>query len=78
VDNFTEYLLPTSEDVPTAIQCVILEMPEASGLYGVKGVGEMGLAPTAPAIANAVYNATGVRVVSIPISPAELLISAFS
>jgi CO/xanthine dehydrogenase Mo-binding subunit len=69
VDSFTEYLIPTTEDVPAIIEIVILEVPEASGPYGVKGVGEMGLVPTAPAIANAVYDATGVRATAIPITP---------
>ncbi|MGQ9850792.1 MAG: xanthine dehydrogenase family protein molybdopterin-binding subunit [Aggregatilineaceae bacterium] len=68
VDSFTEYLLPTAEDMPS-IESVILEIPEASGPYGVKGVGEMGLVPVAPAIANAVFQATGVRAQSIPITP---------
>lgn len=68
VDSFTEYLLPTAEDMPS-IESVILEIPEASGPYGVKGVGEMGLVPVAPAIANAVFQATGVRAQSIPIAP---------
>jgi CO/xanthine dehydrogenase Mo-binding subunit len=69
VDSFTEYLIPTAEDVPLTIESVILEVPEASGPYGVKGVGEMGLVPTAPAITNAVYDAVGVRVTAIPIVP---------
>jgi CO/xanthine dehydrogenase Mo-binding subunit len=69
VDGFTEYLIPTAEDMPPNLECVIVEMPEASGPYGVKGVGEMGLVPTAPAITNAVYNAVGVRVTAIPITP---------
>jgi CO/xanthine dehydrogenase Mo-binding subunit len=69
VDSFTEYLIPTTEDVPATIDSVILEVPEASGPYGVKGVGEMGLVPTAPAIANAVYAAVGVRARAIPIAP---------
>ncbi len=68
VDSFTEYLLPTAEDVPQ-IESVILEIPEPSGPYGVKGIGEMGLVPVAPAIANAVFQATGVRVQAIPIAP---------
>ena len=69
VDSFTEYLLPTAEDVPPCIESIILEIPEASGPYGVKGVGEMGLVPVAPAIANAIFQATGVRAQSIPIAP---------
>jgi CO/xanthine dehydrogenase Mo-binding subunit len=69
VDGFTEYLIPTAEDMPPNLECVIVEVPESSGPYGVKGVGEMGLVPTAPAITNAVYNAVGVRVTAIPITP---------
>jgi CO/xanthine dehydrogenase Mo-binding subunit len=73
VDSLTEYLLPTAEDVPDTIQSIILEMPEASGPYGVKGVGEMGVVPTAPAIANAVFDAAGTRITSIPITPDGVL-----
>ncbi len=68
VDGFTEYLLPTAEDVPARIESVIVEVPEASGPHGVKGVGEITLVPTAPAITNAVCDATGVRVTAIPIT----------
>jgi CO/xanthine dehydrogenase Mo-binding subunit len=50
-------------------------MPEASGPYGVKGIGEMGLVPTAPAITNAIYNALGVRVTAIPVAP-EAIVAA--
>jgi CO/xanthine dehydrogenase Mo-binding subunit len=69
IDSFTEYLIPTTEDVPSTIESVILEVPEATGPYGVKGVGEIGLVPTAPAIANAVYHGVGVRATAIPIMP---------
>ena len=40
---------------------------------GAKGVGEIGTVPTAPAIANAVYHATGIRVTKAPISPMQML-----
>jgi xanthine dehydrogenase molybdenum-binding subunit len=73
VDSLTEYLLPTAEDVPDTILSVILELPEGSGPYGVKGVGEMGVVATAPAIANAVFDAVGTRITSIPISPDGML-----
>ncbi len=69
VDGFTEYLIPTAEDMPARLESVILEVPEASGPFGVKGIGEIGLVSTAPAIANAVYRAVGVRVTAIPIAP---------
>lgn len=73
VDSFTEYLLATPKDMPKHYQSIILENPEASGPFGAKGVGEIPLVPTAPAIANAVKQATGVRVTSLPISPEDLI-----
>ena len=72
VDSFTEYPMPTIADVPANIEVQLLEIPEASGPYGAKGVGEIGLVPTAPAIANAVYNACGVRMTRLPITPIRL------
>ncbi len=50
-----------------------MEVPEASGPYGAKGIGEITLVPTAPAIANAVYDAVGVRVTKLPITPERIL-----
>jgi CO/xanthine dehydrogenase Mo-binding subunit len=73
VDSFTEYLLPTSKDLPGHYENIILEVPEASGPYGAKGIGEIPLVPTAPAIANAVYDAVGVRVTKLPITPERIL-----
>ena len=73
VDSFTEYLIPTSKDMPPLYENIILEIPEASGPYGAKGIGEVPLVPTAPAIANAVYKAIGVRVKSLPITPEKLV-----
>ena len=73
VDSFTEYLLPTSKDLPTHYENIILEIPEASGPYGAKGIGEIPLVPTAPAVANAVMKAVGVRVKELPITPERLL-----
>lgn len=68
VDGFAEYLLPTSEDMPN-VESIVVEVPEPTGPHGAKGVGEVALVPTAPAIANAVCNAVGVRVTRIPIQP---------
>ena len=73
VDSFTEYLLPTSKDLPVHYENIILEIPEASGPYGAKGIGEIPLVPTAPAVANAVKNAVGIRVKRLPITPARVL-----
>jgi len=73
VDSFTEYLIPTSKDVPTYHENIILEIPEESGPFGAKGIGEVTVPPTAPAIANAIYNAIGVRVKSLPITTEKLV-----
>lgn len=76
VESFTEYLLPTSKDVPASIECIILEVPEQSGPYGAKGIAEISIVPTAPAIANAVFDATGVRLTSIPITPEMIVMQS--
>jgi len=73
IDSFTEYLLPTAMDLPEHFESVILEIPEASGPYGVKGIGEIPLVATAPAVANAVFDAVGVRVTELPITPERVL-----
>lgn len=73
VDSFAEYLLPTAVDLPKNYQTVILEVPEESGPYGAKGIGEIPLVPTAPAIANALYDAIQVRVYDLPITPEKVL-----
>lgn len=72
VDSFSEYLLPTSLDMPAHLEVQMLEYPEADGPYGAKGLAEICLVPTAPAIANAVYNAVGVRVKDLPITPEKV------
>jgi CO/xanthine dehydrogenase Mo-binding subunit len=73
VDGFVEYLLPTSEDMPAEIKTIILEIPEPSDPLGVKGVAEIALVPTAPAITNAVAEAAGRRIKNLPIRAEELL-----
>jgi len=72
VDSYTEYLIPTALDAPT-ITSVIIEQEEPGGPYGAKGVAEMTVVSVAPAIANAVADATGKRIKSIPIRPEALI-----
>ena len=66
--NFETYKLPGIADVPE-IEVILMNMPER----GVIGIGEPATVPTAGAIANAVANAIGVRVSSLPITPAKIL-----
>jgi CO/xanthine dehydrogenase Mo-binding subunit len=70
--TFADYKIPTTMDVPDIV-CVLVEAPHAEGPFGAKGLAEPALAPTAPAIANAIYNATGARVTSLPITPEKVL-----
>jgi CO/xanthine dehydrogenase Mo-binding subunit len=66
-----DYRVPRAEDLPQ-FDIVLLETPDPIGPFGGKGVGEIGMNPTAAAIANAVADATGVRVTSLPITPEKL------
>jgi putative selenate reductase molybdopterin-binding subunit len=66
--TFMEYRLLTSFDAPSS-EVIIVERPDASGPFGAKGVAELGIIPTAPAIANAVLHATGVSVTELPLTP---------
>jgi xanthine dehydrogenase molybdenum-binding subunit len=70
--NFLDYKMPTAKDVPP-VQAVIVETDEQAGPFGAKGIGEPGLVPTAPAIANAIYDAVGVRIRELPITPEKVL-----
>lgn len=70
--DFAEYLMPGPREVPE-IDCVVLEVPSANGPYGVKGVGEMTANSPIPAIANAIYNACGVRIEHLPVTPEAIL-----
>jgi len=70
--NFRDYKMLTAKDA-YPIEPVIVETMDKDGPYGAKGVGEPGCVPTAPAIANAIYNAVGVRIKSLPITPEKVL-----
>jgi CO/xanthine dehydrogenase Mo-binding subunit len=71
--RLSTYIIPSISDVPIDIQTTILEYPAPEGPYGAKGVAEIVLTPTAPAILNAVCAATGVRFTRIPLTPEEVL-----
>ena len=70
--TFGEYLMPGPAELPQ-IESVVLEYPSATGPYGVKGVGEMTANPPIPAIVNAIYNAVGVRITELPVTPEKIL-----
>lgn len=70
--TFIEYLIPSSMDMTAEITPIIVEAAEPTGPYGAKGAGEPPACPTGAAIANAVYDAVGIRIKEFPITPARL------
>lgn len=70
--QLADYKLPTTLDVPQ-ITSILVETDDPYGPFGAKGVGEAGLVPTAAAIANAIYDAIGVRIRELPITPEKVL-----
>jgi CO/xanthine dehydrogenase Mo-binding subunit len=72
--NWHDYKLPTMLDVPADMTCLPIDPHDTEcNSTGAKGIGEPATIPTAPAIANAIYHATGVRVTSTPIDPLHLV-----
>lgn len=72
VSGFSEYILPTAVDMPEILS-EIIEVPHPEGPFGAKGCGEAASIPAAPAILNAIFDATGVRIRNLPVSPEEIL-----
>jgi xanthine dehydrogenase molybdenum-binding subunit len=71
-DNFTTYKIPSTLDMPET-EVIIVEQPVASGPFGAKSVGESPMNAIAPAIANAIYDAVGVRIKDLPITPEKVV-----
>jgi CO/xanthine dehydrogenase Mo-binding subunit len=70
--SLAEYLVPTSLDFPPT-QVIMLESGSGVGPFGAKGIGEPSLTPAAPAVANAVADAIGVRIHELPLTPERVL-----
>lgn len=70
--SFVDYKIPTADDIPVLIAKYV-EHPEPTGPYGARGVGEPLMVPGAPCIANAIYNAIGVRFHRMPITSEDIL-----
>jgi len=69
---FLDYRVPVASDLPM-IDTVIVEVPNPGHPFGVRGVGETGIAPPLPAIANAIHSATGTRLRDLPMNPPSVL-----
>ncbi len=72
-DRLARYRIPSISYTPEIIP-IIVEDPTAEGPYGAKGIGEIISIPTTPAITNAIYNAVGVRIKSLPINQEKILL----
>jgi CO/xanthine dehydrogenase Mo-binding subunit len=71
--NFRDYKIPTIQEMNFPIDLEFIETDDRYGPFGAKGVAEPGMVPTAPAIANAIYDAVGVRIRELPITPEKIL-----
>lgn len=71
--SFTDYKIPTVGEMSFPIDIEFVQTNDEYGPFGSKGVGEPGLVPTAPAIANAIYDAIGVRIRDLPITREKII-----
>jgi CO/xanthine dehydrogenase Mo-binding subunit len=69
--GFLDYKIPSSLDLPS-IEALIVEEPDDEGPFGARGIGEPPILAMAPAIANAIYDAVGVRITSLPITAEKI------
>jgi CO/xanthine dehydrogenase Mo-binding subunit len=72
-DMLSNYLIPTVLDIPNQVESIVLEYPEPIGPYGARGMGEMPYLPLAPAIMDALHDATGVWFHEFPLTPERVL-----
>jgi len=73
-DSFAKFRVPRAKDMPE-MKVITLNIPRVKGPFGASGTAEYADVPTAPAIANAIYNACGVRVRDLPITPEKIKLS---
>jgi 4-hydroxybenzoyl-CoA reductase alpha subunit len=70
--NFSDYRIPSMRDMPP-LQHAFADSYEPTGPFGAKGLGELNMDPTAAAISNAIFDAVGVRIKTLPITPEKIL-----
>ena len=76
--NLADYLIPVNADTPSVEILMIPERDERVNALGIKGIGEIGIVGMNAAVANAVFNATGIRVRDLPIRAEKLLSAPYS
>jgi len=70
--SYLDYRMPTALDLPP-IEAVMITVPNPNHPFGLRGVGEVSIVPPMAAVANAIYNAIGIRMTSLPMSPGAVL-----
>lgn len=73
--SYADYLIPTVHDMPDEIHPLILEVADPQGPYGVRGLGEMPMLVLAPAILDAIHDATGVWFTALPVKAEDVLLA---
>jgi carbon-monoxide dehydrogenase large subunit len=73
--SFSDYKIPTAMDIPDEIVSIIIETPQPDGPSGARGMGEHTMIPAAPMIANAVEDALGIRIKSMPITSEKIALT---
>ncbi|HEY8695822.1 MAG TPA: molybdopterin cofactor-binding domain-containing protein, partial [Chloroflexota bacterium] len=68
--NLSDYMIPSFEDVPASLTVAAIVHSDAGEVHGI---GETSVPPVMPAVANAVYNAVGVRITDLPLTPEKIL-----
>jgi CO/xanthine dehydrogenase Mo-binding subunit len=71
--SLLDYQVASFKDMPESVQPIVVQVPHEDGPFGAKGVGETGALTVAPAIANAIHDAVGVRIRDLPITPERVL-----
>jgi carbon-monoxide dehydrogenase large subunit len=73
--SFVDYRIATTADAPRELQSIIVEVPQDDGPWGARGIGEHSMVPTIPAIANAIFDAVGVRLEGPPFTAEKVYLA---
>ncbi len=73
--SFVDYRIATSTDAPKDLEAFIVEVPQDDGPWGARGIGEHSMVPTIPAIANAIYDAVGIRLDGPPFTAEKVYLA---
>ena len=73
--SFTDYKIPTVRDIPRDMVQIFVETPHDKGPFGARGVAEHPMISVPPAIANAIHQATGVRITELPLNPERVFLA---